>query len=228
MLDEVLCNFFKGLRKSRSYALAQAFNVILCFSFPFWQVNTLLLNFVIISSGVVNILLLIHLVSKVDLLARLKKKPVFTAVILIFPLLTLGSIIYREKWMIYFCTLLLITIGMDTGAWFFGKFFGRRKFCPEVSPNKTLEGLLGGCLVASLLSGLFWYETMGSIALKQFIFLALFGFLSQMGDLVQSKFKREYNVKDSSALIPGHGGIYDRLDSVIFLAPFFTLLVGYL
>ena len=228
MLDEVLCNFFKGLRSSRSYFFAQLLNITLCLSFPFWQSNKVLLNFVVVSALLINILLLVNLIWKIDLLARFKEKPVYTAIILTFPLLALGSIIYGEKWMVYFCTLLLITIGMDSGAWFFGKLFGRRKFWPEVSPNKTLEGVLGGCLVASLFSGIFWYNIEGSVTFKQVIFLTLCGLLSQMGDLVQSKFKREYNVKDSSALIPGHGGIYDRLDSVVFLAPFFTLLVEYL
>ena len=227
MLDEVLCNFFKGLRGSFSYLSAQSINIGLCASFPFWQANRFLLGAVIGAAVLINVLLLVHLVWKVDLLAGFKQKPVFMTIILIFPLLTLGSVIYREKWMVYFSALLLVTIGMDTGAWFFGKFFGRRKLCPGVSPNKTLEGLLGGCLTASLVSGLFWYFIVGEVTFGQVIFFALLGFLSQIGDLVQSKFKREYNVKDSSGLIPGHGGIYDRLDSVIFLAPFFTLLVGY-
>ena len=229
MLDEVLCNFFRELRSGSSYFWAQAFNVGLCFSFPYWQANKFLLKFVVISAGLINLALIIHLVWNMDLLARFRQKSIFTTVMIIFPLLALGSVIYREseKWMIYFCTLLLITIGMDTGAWFFGKRFGKRKFCPKVSPNKTLEGVVGGCLVASLLSGLFWFSFMEGISFRQLVGLGLFGLLSQVGDLVQSKLKREYNVKDSSRLIPGHGGIYDRLDSVIFLAPFFTLLIGY-
>ena len=230
MLDEVLCNFFKELRSGFSYFLAQAFNLALCCSFPFWQVNKFFLNLFVVSAGLINIFLAIHLFWGVDVLARFKQRSVFITIMIVFPLLALGSVIYQEKetWNIYFCALLLVTIGMDSGAWFFGKFFGRKKLCPEVSPNKTLEGLLGGCLVASLISGFFWHGIAGSINFKQIIFLVFFGLLSQIGDLVQSKLKREYNVKDSSRLIPGHGGIYDRLDSVIFLAPFFTLLIGYL
>ena len=229
MLDEVLCNFLKKTRNSFSYFLIHTFNLVLCCSFPFWQANKLLLNLVIILAGLINILLAINLIWKINLLSWVKQKPLFSIIMVIFPLLALGSVIYHEKtiWIISFCTLLLITIGMDSGAWFFGKFFGRKKLCPKISPNKTVEGLLGGCLVVSLVSGFFWYNIVGSISFKQVIYLVFFGLLSQVGDLVQSKFKREYNVKDSSGLIPGHGGIYDRLDSVIFLAPFFTLLIGY-
>ena len=228
MLDEVLCNFLKKLRNSRVYFLAQSLNVLLCCSFPLWQANDFLWNIVILSAALINIFLAIHLFWKINLLVQLKRKPLFTAIMIIFSLLAVGSVIYHEKaiWVVYLCTLLLITIGMDSGAWFFGKFFGQRKLCPQISPNKTLEGLLGGCLVASLISSLFWYGIVGNITLIQIVCLGFFGLLSQIGDLVQSKFKREYNVKDSSCLIPGHGGIYDRLDSVIFLAPFFTLLIG--
>ena len=229
MLDEVLCNFLKKSRSSFSYFLIHTFNLALCCSFPLWQVNKLLLSFVIVSAGLINIFLAINLVCKMNLLTRFKQKPPFSIIMVIFPLLALGSVIYHEKtiWMVSFCVLLLITIGMDSGAWFFGKFFGRKKLCPQISPNKTVEGLLGGCLVVSLVGGLFWCSIMGSINFKQIVYLVFFGLLSQVGDLVQSKFKREYNVKDSSGLIPGHGGIYDRLDSVIFLAPFFTLLIGH-
>ena len=227
MLDEVLCNFFKRSRNSLSCLLAQALNLTLCLSFPFWQTERFVLNLVVGAAALMNVFLIVHLVWKVDILSHFKKKPVLTTVLLIFPLLALGSLIYRENWIIYLSMLLLITIGMDSGAWFFGKLFGRRKFCPGISPNKTLEGLAGGCLVAGAISGFFWYTFVGDITFIHFILLAFFGFLSQVGDLVQSKFKREYNIKDSSHLIPGHGGIYDRLDSTIFLAPFFSLSIGY-
>ena len=227
MLDEVLCNFFKRMRKSFPCLLAQGLNLILCLSFPFWQADRFLLSLVVVIAALINSFSIIHLFWKIDLLSPFKKNPALTTVLLIFPLLALGSLIYRENWMIYLSMLLLITIGMDSGAWFFGKLFGRRKLCPGISPNKTLEGLAGGCLVAGAVSGFFWFVFVGNITFLHFILLAFFGFLSQVGDLVQSKFKREYNIKDSSGLIPGHGGIYDRLDSVIFLAPFFSLSIGY-
>jgi phosphatidate cytidylyltransferase len=124
--------------------------------------------------------------------------------------------------------LFVVTFGMDTGAWFFGKNFGKRKLWPEVSPNKTVEGLFGGMFTSALLGGVFWYIFFSDLSLIVIFIFALCGAISQVGDLIQSKIKREYAIKDSSALIPGHGGVYDRIDSLIFLSPFFIIVVRYL
>ncbi|UXI01841.1 phosphatidate cytidylyltransferase [Photobacterium sp. TY1-4] len=114
----------------------------------------------------------------------------------------------------------------DTGAYFTGKRFGKRKMAPSVSPNKTIEGLVGGATLAVLV-------TWGSAALMDIPFGSLGSLLliavitvvaSVLGDLVESMFKRAAGVKDSGSLLPGHGGILDRIDSLTAALPVFALL----
>ena len=114
----------------------------------------------------------------------------------------------------------------DTFAYLVGKSIGRTKLFPSVSPKKTVEGSLGGlifaCAAAYIMAG---YET--SLTLFQWILLAIVLVLSgNLGDLLESKFKRLAKVKDSGAILPGHGGMWDRLDSLIFAAPFAYLTLN--
>ena len=108
----------------------------------------------------------------------------------------------------------------DTGAYFGGKTLGRHKLAPNVSPNKTIEGTVTGFLAA--VAG-FWL--LGSWLLpgvpQSFTLWAgvLVGSVGQIGDLIESRFKRDAGVKDTSDLLPGHGGILDRFDSLIFISP---------
>lgn len=120
------------------------------------------------------------------------------------------------------CLLFLFTLLWvgDTAAMAAGKNLGRHKLAPAVSPNKTAEGFVGG-VVGALLAGLFLYwwklETLGlGHVLAMAVICSVFG---QLGDLVESMWKRSLNIKDSSGLIPGHGGVLDRFDSLLFAAP---------
>jgi phosphatidate cytidylyltransferase len=114
--------------------------------------------------------------------------------------------------------ILLLIWASDSGAYFVGKFMGKRKLWPVISPNKTIEGSIGGIILAIIVAIIFQAITpvVDSVIYAIFIGLvaAVFG---QMGDLVQSAFKRIYNVKDSGNLLPGHGGILDRFDSWLFV-----------
>lgn len=112
----------------------------------------------------------------------------------------------------------------DTGAYFTGFFLGKHKLAPRISPKKTVEGAIGGvviCILSMLLYG--WICNTYFGADFNLVFLALTGLvlsvLSQMGDLSLSIIKREYNIKDYGVIFPGHGGILDRFDSVLFTAP---------
>jgi phosphatidate cytidylyltransferase len=122
----------------------------------------------------------------------------------------------------------LVIMGGDTAAYFVGRRFGRRKLAPEISPGKTIVGAWGyvggGSLVGligswCLFDGFYWLE-----ALLLSMILTLLG---QVGDLFESWIKRVFAVKDSGVLLPGHGGVLDRLDSLIFPAVFTTIYVRY-
>ncbi|MDR1210397.1 MAG: phosphatidate cytidylyltransferase [Clostridiales bacterium] len=116
--------------------------------------------------------------------------------------------------------------GCDTGAYFTGITIGRHPLAPKLSPKKTVEGLIGGVALATLLAASYGGVISGASALAGFnvtLFCALAGFfgaiLAQLGDLAASAIKRATGVKDFGSAIPGHGGVLDRFDSILFTAP---------
>ncbi len=134
----------------------------------------------------------------------------------------------NTDWLFTMC----ITIwGADSGAYFAGRAFGKHKLHKEVSPNKTIEGLLGG-LLTSLVAAVVINETLmadSGVGLGPCLIAAgVGGLLGPLGDLVESAFKRAYDVKDSGTLLPGHGGFLDRLDALLLAMPFFALYGAYL
>lgn len=122
---------------------------------------------------------------------------------------------------------LLIVWATDIGAYMIGRQFGRRRLVPSVSPNKTVEGFVGGILSAVLVAGLFliFDKTIRGIfpIPTMLLLVAIFSVFSQFGDLVESAIKRRFGVKDSGKIIPGHGGILDRFDGMIFVFPIMHL-----
>ncbi len=129
----------------------------------------------------------------------------------------------------YLLLLALATYGSDTGAYFAGVFFGKHKLIPRLSPKKTVEGSIGGVFLGTLLAvsfaGYFGLLKTNSILIVACFVLTL---TSQIGDLVFSAVKRHFGVKDYSNLLPGHGGILDRIDSILFNAlvlSFFLVMV---
>lgn len=120
-------------------------------------------------------------------------------------------------------SIFLIIWANDTFAYLVGKFAGRNKLYERISPKKTVEGFIGGLGFALLAGSLIaWYFVKESLAVWLTVAF-LVSILGTLGDLVESKFKRIAGVKDSGSIMPGHGGILDRLDSVIFAAPFVFL-----
>ncbi|ETN96854.1 phosphatidate cytidylyltransferase [Zhouia amylolytica] len=116
----------------------------------------------------------------------------------------------------------------DSFAYLVGKSIGKNKLFPSVSPKKTIEGFAGGIVFALITAYLLFKYTNDELSLIQWLILALVMVLAgNFGDLVESKFKRMAGVKDSGAILPGHGGLLDRLDSLLFAAPFayLTLLI---
>lgn len=131
-------------------------------------------------------------------------------------------------WLVFFCSW-----GCDTCAYCAGRLFGKHKMAPVLSPKKTIEGAVGGVLGAALLGALY------ALAINQWggananpvsyaVICACGGLISMVGDLAASAIKRNHGIKDYGTLIPGHGGILDRFDSVIFTAPIIYYLLMFM
>lgn len=122
----------------------------------------------------------------------------------------------------------LIAWGTDTFAYVFGMLFGRHKLCPRLSPKKTIEGSLGGVIGSMGLTYLFVrYFKLEPYSL--YLLISFFGsIIAQIGDLTASKIKRITGIKDFGFIMPGHGGILDRFDSILFIAPYTYYLLKYL
>ncbi len=230
-VDEIFCNFFKRERVSVNYLLAQALFIVPYVYFNFLDFTPDMHLAIVNVALVINFLLLIYLFylpieSKiVEYFAQ--KLPFVSGLFILLPMIGLTYSLHFEKWRSLLGVLMVVNFGMDTGAWFFGKNFGKHKLWEKVSPKKTVEGLIGGMLTSGLLGILTWIALFKSSQFLLFILFCLLGVLSQLGDLIQSKIKRQFKIKDSSALIPGHGGVYDRIDSLLYSAPFFAAVIKF-
>lgn len=126
-------------------------------------------------------------------------------------------------WLLY---VMILVWGADSGAYMFGKMFGKHKLAPKVSPGKTWQGFFGGLLTAAVISWAYgvWahLDVTPTVLLVCSVVAAL---ASVLGDLTESMFKREAGIKDSGHLIPGHGGILDRIDSLTAAVPVFACLL---
>jgi phosphatidate cytidylyltransferase len=122
-----------------------------------------------------------------------------------------------KMWLFF---LLVVIFASDTGAYYAGRYFGRHKLYEAISPNKTWEGAIGGLLLSLILSTLFLrifpFHSLGLETIFLIIALSISG---QIGDLVESMLKRNHGAKDSGAILPGHGGILDRIDGLLFAIP---------
>jgi len=142
--------------------------------------------------------------------------------IIYIPLLLSYLVMIRNaaSGIIWICFLLCIVFVGDIGAFYVGSYLGRHKLCPAVSPKKTIEGSIGG-LVANLGAGALFksfFLPALSWGMSILFFLSL-GIAGQVGDLFESEYKRSADIKDSGIIVPGHGGILDRIDALLFAAP---------
>lgn len=156
----------------------------------------------------------------------------FTLVPFFIGMIALRSIDYNNNtytgaiWLLYVFVLVWAT---DSGAYFAGRSFGRRKLSAKVSPGKTVEGFIGGVSVAIIISLCAYFSNFFTLKFSNFIISSIVAiFVSVLGDLTESMFKREAGIKDSGHLIPGHGGILDRIDSLTAAIPIFAALSLYL
>lgn len=134
----------------------------------------------------------------------------------------------RNEGMEILLYLLLISIFTDTFAYFVGMLIGKNKLLEDISPKKTIEGMIGGTVLSVIIASNFYYTVIdSSLPLYIIIFMTTFlSIIGQFGDLVFSAIKRYYGKKDFSNIMPGHGGILDRLDSIIFVALGFMFFIS--
>lgn len=138
-----------------------------------------------------------------------------------------GGLVYLKSqsqgnWLILY--VFLIVWGADLGAYFLGRMFGRRKLASVISPGKSWEGVFGGLLITTLIALLVsWYQHLSLFECIGWVAVALvMTMVSVLGDILESMFKREAGLKDSSQLLPGHGGVMDRIDSLTAVIPVFA------
>ena len=126
----------------------------------------------------------------------------------------------ESLWMMLYA--LLIVWVTDSGAYLIGRKIGKNKLAPHISPNKTWEGSIGGSLSAVVIVGAYLYFVQAAFPYSfstMLLWTLVFSVGGQLGDLIESAFKRHYGVKDSGKILPGHGGILDRFDSLLFVLP---------
>ena len=151
----------------------------------------------------------------------------------VFPALLAGIVrlALRENGSVYALLPFVVCFSSDTGAYFAGVFLGRHKLTPRLSPNKTIEGSAGGFLLAIVLALVYGLVLKAAEFEVNFAVMGVYGFLgslaAQRGDLSFSAVKRLFGVKDYGNLIPGHGGMLDRFDSMIWCAALLELLVAW-
>lgn len=175
------------------------------------------------------IIILMAVFASQLLLARALHRSVTDAAGLVLGILyipfTLGHLLLiraLESGIFFVFFVMLVTWAADTAAYYVGKGVGRRPLCPRISPKKTIEGFVGGLLVAcgSAVLAKFWFLPTFSV-LDCTVTAVLLSVIGLAGDLSESIVKRAAEVKDSGGIIPGHGGMLDRLDSLLFTAPAF-------
>ncbi len=194
----------------------------------FWNKNEDLLvkNILVAISIVVSLKLLLYLFNSQKTNFKIVTRYSLLLGYIIIPFITINYIAigkngYNPKILI---SILILIWANDTFAYLVGKNFGKNKLFPSVSPKKTIEGFVGGVfftIISSVLLAKFYIES--NILYIWIVIAIIVSIFSTLGDLIQSKFKRVAGIKDSGKIMPGHGGILDRLDSIIFVIPFINL-----
>ena len=214
-----------GLKKMNSITIG----AVLFFLFSFFKISFSTKLFLIGATLFVSIKLIYALFKKKNIKLDKTSKYVYLIGYVILPFIILTQIpinginlIFEPKIIISIFILIWIN---DSFAYIVGKSVGKNKLFESISPKKTIEGFVGGAIFA-IIAGIIIAKYYVILPIVFWVIIAIIvGVIGTIGDLVESKFKRIAEVKDSGKIMPGHGGILDRLDSVIFVAPFIYLFI---
>lgn len=196
----------------------------------------LIFLFIIISESIVVKILSIFLILSIPMIFIDNKKYNFESFTYLFSSVVFLGLVFsyfvtiRNNDLNVFIFLFLITILTDTFAFIAGKTIGKHKLIPSVSPGKTIEGSIVGSVVGTIIPSIFYLYMVDPGMSFPFIIIIVFvlSILGQLGDLFFSSIKRYYGIKDFSNIMPGHGGILDRLDSIIFVLLGYIVLINFI
>ena len=172
------------------------------------------------------LILLIYFIIFLEIIIYFKTYKFIPLIYIALSLICFFNIDFKELKILDFNLLLIIIITFDMFSYFFGKAIGKTKLI-NISPKKTIEGLVGGIIVSVLFSIIFSYYFEILINIQLFIYIVLIIFSSLSGDLIESYFKRKNNLKNSSNIIPGHGGVFDRFDSFLFSIIVYSIFISF-
>ena len=158
---------------------------------------------------------LIYLLIMIEVLLYFKKYNYYIIFYLLISFISFLNIDFDSQFLLIFNLMIITIISFDIFSYFCGVTLGKIKLFKKISPNKTLEGLIGGIIFSILISIFYLYYSEIKITYYKFFFILLIILTSLFGDLIESIFKRLNNLKNSSNLLPGHGGFFDRFDSFV-------------
>ena len=184
----------------------------------------LILTYSIISfydfSLVFYLIILIYLFVLIEIFVYFQKYKLVPTIYVLISIIFFLNINFSNK--NYFNLFIFIVIIFDSFSYIIGKYLGKRKLI-NISPNKTIEGFIGGIFFSLILSIIFAHYLNILINIKLIILIIIIILSAFIGDIVESFFKRKNNLKDSSELVPGHGGIFDRFDGFLFAIIFYSI-----
>ena len=230
-----MCGFYELMRvretKKKFPLVLKIFAYLLVLAFSMYNINSI--EFAYKFDYRVMAFIIFLFTSPMVFINDTKRYNLNDALFLIGSILFVGLsfnliVITRNFDINYIIYLFLITTITDTFALISGMLVGKHKLCPDISPKKTIEGLVGGTIMGTFVATAFYFTVINSSISLVFLILitAALCLVGQLGDLVFSSIKRYYGVKDFSNLIPGHGGILDRFDSLIFVTLAFIIFKG--
>jgi len=168
------------------------------------------------------VIIFIYFLIFIEIYKYFKEYKIIPIIYIIISFVFILNLEFNDNHFLYFNFFIFTIVIFDTFSYFIGKFFGKNQLI-KVSPNKTIEGLIGGFSISLILSILFAHYFNILINIKLIFIIILNIIFAFSGDIIESYFKRKNKIKNSSELIPGHGGIFDRFDSFLFSIIFYSI-----